>query len=97
MKSTLPTGKNPLTALQEFLVSSYNFRQILDFGRYTVRIDTETGRGYFKSNIDVGNFVGTLHFQGKLLISASAELPLQVKIALERAGYTFSVLSAIGS
>lgn len=87
MASKLPTGKNPLTALEELLVSSYHFRQILDFGRYTVRIDTAAGRGYFKSEIGVGSFAGTLHFHGQALISTSSELPPQVRLTLERAGY----------
>lgn len=87
MKTTFPQTKNPLASLQEFVVRPADFSQILDFGRYTVRVDPQAGRGWFKSEISVGQFTGTIHIDQQRVVSVSAELPPQVRIALERAGY----------
>ena len=62
--------------------------QILDFGRYTVRVDPAAGRGWFQSELKGPDFSGTLHFAGLELISASRELPPQVRSTLMRAGYS---------
>lgn len=72
----------------QYLVSApSSFTQILDFGRYTVRVDPAAGRGWFQSDIQVGSFAGTLHFDGLALISCSTEMPPQVRSTLQRAGY----------
>lgn len=98
MKTAFPVTKNPLADLQTLITSQLNFRQILDFGRYLVRVDPDAGRGWFKSEIKTGTFAGTLHMDGKQVISASEPVPPQVLAALERAGYmTDIVRCATGS
>lgn len=92
MKTLFPQAKNPLTSLQELVTAAYTFKQILDFGRYTVRVDPDSGRGWFKSEIGQGIFAGTLHFDGAQLISASDDLPPQVASTLRRAGYTIDTV-----
>lgn len=78
-----PATKNVLTPLSDLRVAPV---QILDFGRYTIRIDAQGLYGWFRSEINVGNFTGALEFDGKYF-RCDAELPPQVSIALERAGY----------
>ena len=87
MKTRPPIASNPLADLHSFVVRSSAFTTILDFGRYLIRLDPTTGRGWFKSEISTGTFAGTMHFDGADLISTSYELPPQVRIALVRAGY----------
>lgn len=91
MTSQFPTAKNPLTALQELITKAFNFSQVLDFGRYTVRVDPVNGRGWFKSEIKTGTFAGILEFDGKYY-RCNEELPPQVAATLERAGYLSAAL-----
>lgn len=86
----------PLAQLQELTVQKLVFRQVLDYGRYTIRIDPDAGRGWFKSEILSGQTTGTLHFDGKQVVSTSEELPPQVESALHRAGYLTDLLCAAG-
>ena len=87
MKTRFPIASNPLADLHNFVIKSSAFTTILDFGRYLIRLDPTTGRGWFKSEIQTGTFAGTMHFDGADLISTSYALPQQVRSALLRAGY----------
>lgn len=88
MKTTFPAAKNTLDSLNKLQVATM---QILDFGRYTIRVDPKTGRGWFRSDISQAQLAGDLEFDGKYYRSTE-ELPPQVVIALERAGYFSAAL-----
>ncbi len=98
MVTTFPVAKNPLTALQEFVMQSFNFSQVLDHARYIIRVDPKQKVGYFESSIKTGYFAGKLlltpskHGQHYALSTNAAELPTQVQIALERAGYAINTV-----
>lgn len=92
MKTNFPIAKNVLADLHTLVTSQFKFSQILDFGRYSIRVDPMAGRGWFKSEIRTGTFAGTLHFDGKQVISSSEPLPPQVLSALERAGYMTDIV-----
>lgn len=90
MKNYFPQAKNSIATLQEFSIKKLTFRQVLDFGRYIIRVDPDAGEGYFESEVKIGQFAGKLHLIAGRLASFEApgdELPPQVKIALQRAGY----------
>lgn len=90
MNTKFPVSSNPLLSLNEFIVKSFVYSQILDFGRYVIRIDPKAGCGYFESEIKVGQFKGRLELSNGRLERFQAPgdvLPPQVAIALQRAGY----------
>lgn len=85
--STLPVSNRNRVAELLARIQNIRFPQVLDFGRYDIRIAPALGLGYFKSQIDVGTFAGSIHLQGTQVLTTSYEMPPQVRLALQRAGY----------
>lgn len=81
MRTTLPTGTNPLTPLNGFHVVERRFSAVLDFGRYTIRFDPENRCGWYKSELLVNRD------EGEFSLPLREDVPPQVAIAVRRAGY----------
>jgi hypothetical protein len=60
--------------------------QVLDFGRYIIRIEPGRARGFYESDLNVDQDKSDLIFDNLRLI-APLVLPPQVRLALARAGY----------
>lgn len=86
--STLPVSNRNRLAELLARIKNITFPQVLDFGRYSIRLAPALGLGYFHSQIGVGTFAGTIHLRGIQVVSTSSEMPPQVRLALQRAGYS---------
>jgi hypothetical protein len=87
------TIMNPILALQNLQVQPFNFSEVLDYGRFKIRVDPTAGRGFFEA-AKSGKFKGELHFAGKCLAHVFApEFPVQVRLALQRANYELGASS----
>lgn len=89
----LPTGTNDLANLGDLSVQQYTFSQILDYGRYDIRIDPTRDRGYYATDLAANRDRADLIFTSKRLV-APAIIPLQVKLVLHRAGYDVTGVAA---